>query len=434
MMARMKPDTPGARARHAARIRAQSAALALLLLLPGCGRPGESAPETRSPPAAGRDMSAEARAMAAAMSLEELAGQVLMVGATGSGSLPDWNRSFLSKVRPGGVVLFGFNIPEDPLDLVPYIEELSAASGGLRPFVAVDHEGGPVFRFRHGMTRLPAARDLGRGGVGLASAAGGVAGSELRALGISMNLAPVVEALDERNDAFLGLRAWSASPEESGRLARAFLEACQGAGTAGTLKHFPGNASVDPHHGRAVLDASMEELEAGHLLSFRLSLQGKPAAVMLSHVTVPAIDPDRPATLSPAAVDLLKRGLGFGGIVLTDDLLMQGLGGEPAAPANAVAALAAGADMLMVSGGAAIMKIRDAIVAAVGDGSLGRDRLEDAAARIIAQKLRFGLPGEGPEERAVRAEGFRELVRRNGVAFSAALEAGRTEAGRSMGQ
>ena len=349
--------------------------------------------------------------LAARMETRALAGQVIMAGVTGAGQMPDWNERFIRELAPGAVVLFGFNVSEKPWDMVSYLDTVRSACTTVAPFIAIDHEGGPVFRFKAGLTRLPAPRDIGVVGDKAAQTAGYIAGTELRALGISLNLAPVVEASDKRNREFLGPRAWADTYARAGHLASLFLRSCQEAGTAGAIKHFPGNAAVDPHKARAMLDASMEELEEQHLAAFRLALACEPTAVVLSHVWASALDPDNPVTLSAKAIELLKVELGFTGIALTDDILMQGLGGEPMGPANAVAALSAGADMIMMSGGAVMMKARDAILQAVQGGQLSLARLQDAAARVLAQKLRFGLLGQH-EQHASFAE-FTKLVEEN---------------------
>lgn len=391
-------------------------AIGLALSAFSCSSSSSLDPEWRQSVASYR---AAADMLARRMDERVLAGQVIMAGVTGKGELPAWNRRFIEELSPGAVVLFGFNIPENPLELRPFLASVRAAAGGLPPFIAIDHEGGPVFRFKSGLTRLPAARDLGRAGESAASVAGAIAGGELAALGINLNLAPVVEAADDRNREFLELRAWADGYDRSGALAALFLKACQEEGTAGTLKHYPGNAAVDPHRGEAYLDATREELETKHLLAFRVALAEEPAAVVLSHVWALALDPDHPVTLSAPAIGLLKRDLGFSGIALTDDILMAGLGGEAKGPANAVAALAAGADMVMMSGGAVMIKARDAIVEAARSGELPLSRLRDAAARVLAQKLRFSLfaPPTYPEERD-----FARLVEDNRRRLNAALK------------
>jgi len=375
---------------------------------------------------------ARSRSIVSAMDNASLAGQVLMVGVNGLKSPSTASATLLREVRPGAVLLFGFNLSEDPRIVAGLCEGLRLEvtsripEPALPPFIAVDHEGGPVYRFKGGLTRLPSAWRLGHAGKAAALAAGTAAGTELRAVGISMNLAPVVEALTSTNRAFLSDRAWSDDPLAAAALAGAFIDACQSAGVAAVAKHFPGNAE-DPHTKQPVLDVSRTELERVYLAPFAAAARRGVAAVMLSHARVPALDPDRPVTVSADAVAELKDGLGFRGIVLSDDLVMAAIARPGAAGSMrigglAVAAMLAGVDMLMVSGGNDIREVWIALQKAITEGSLPRARLEDAAFRIVYQKLRFGLVDESPAERASRLDALPALVESNGKSLAEALK------------
>ena len=202
------------------------AALVLAALAYAC-LPGE--PEDAASSAAAPDpreaLFARARELAGGLSLEAACGQMIMTGIGGRGVLDQPTRLLLSELPAGAVILFGFNIPPRAGDLRPALDlaqEIARGSGaGIPLFTAVDHEGGEVFRFREGVTRLPSARALGDAGPEAVSRAGATAGRELGALGINLNLAPVAEAWDARNGGFLGTRAFSADPVEAGYLAAA---------------------------------------------------------------------------------------------------------------------------------------------------------------------------------------------------------------------
>lgn len=420
--------------------------------------PGVPQPPAIDPrQAAALAFESSARAIVARLSDEELVGQTLIIGVEGRKSLSNGSRSIVKTIKPGAVILFGFNVAEDPRSMALLTADLRAAGGlgsrelsangnpaatgapsgaaTVEPFVAIDHEGGPVFRFKSGLTRLPSARTMGRAGLAAAGVAGTIAGSELRALGIGMNVAPVVEALTELNRDFLADRIWSATPEEAGTLSAAFIEACQKEGTAAVAKHFPGNARADPHRDLPVLQISRQELDEVYLPPFRAAIEAGVSAIMLSHVLVPALDRKVPVSVSGAAIGFLKKDLGFRGIVMTDDLQMAALAGLGGVGSAALAAMSAGADMLMVSGGRTALDVHAAMLRALGDGTLARKRLEDAAVRIIAQKLRYAGsvsdtaetdpgkvgPGSGSE---TRLAGLEELVARNRAALSRALGPG----------
>jgi len=364
--------------------------------------------------------------LAAAMSDEELVGQALIIGVEGVEKLSNGSRSVIELIQPGAIILFGFNVAQDPRQVAVLAYDIRTAAGkigaaALPPFIAIDHEGGSVYRFKGGMTRLPAARSMGRAGSAAARMAGAAAGSELRAIGVTMNAAPVVEALTDGNRAFLQDRVWSDNPGASGRLATSFIEACQSSGVAAVAKHFPGNAESDPHRGLPVLTTTQATLEDVYYAPFRVAIQSGVSTVMLSHVLVPAIDPDLPVSVSPLAIAVLKEQLGFRGIVMTDDLQMAALTGIGGPEAAAVAALSAGADLLMVSGGRTALAVRTALLGALADGRVTRARLQDAAARVLAQKLRYGLDDETPADRDLRLAGFEDTVARNRIALAGAL-------------
>ena len=380
----------------AVRASARAAVLVLATLVSAClpGDPSEPAASASAPdPWAGH--AERARVLAGGLSLEAACGQLVMTGIGGRGSLDQPSRRLLEELPAGAVILFGFNIPPAAGDLRPALDlaqEIARGTGaGIPLFIAVDHEGGDVFRFRDGVTRLPSARTLGEAGPEAVARAGAAAGRELKALGINLNLAPVAEAWDARNGGFLGTRAFSADPEEAGSLATAFLAAQQAEGTAAAAKHYPGNGSEDPHKAVPVVPAALGEVESFYDPPFRRAIRAGVAVVMLSHARFPALDPEAPASLSPAVIGRLKDGLGFRGVVLTDDVAMKALSGEGGAGAAAVAAVRAGADMVMASGGRVAREVYRALSEAVRSGELPEARVRDAAARILTQKLRFGL-------------------------------------------
>lgn len=336
-----------------------------------------------------------ARDISARMSLEAACGQLVMTGIGGRGVLDQPTRMLLAELPAGAVVLFGFNVPPSAPELKPALEQVQelarGAGAGIPVFIAIDHEGGEVFRFREGVTSIPSARVLGERGPEAVSGAGAAAGRELRALGISLNLAPVAEAWNARNGGFLGTRAFSADPARAGILAAAFLSAQQAEGTAATAKHYPGNGAEDPHSTVPVVEASLREIEEFYDPPFREAVKAGAAAVMLSHARFTTLDPALPASLSPAVIGRLKGELGFRGIVLTDDLTMKALSGEGGVGAAAVSAVRAGADMVMASGGRGALEAYRALLGAVRSGELPEARVRDAASRILTQKIRFGL-------------------------------------------
>jgi beta-N-acetylhexosaminidase len=361
--------------------------------------------------AAARDAEIDAAARSAAAALDDrsLAAQVLMAGVDGVSGLSPASAAALREVPAGAVMLFKYNLGRGEGAARSLASSIEAAVLGslpagspVPPFVAVDHEGGPVHRFGADATRLPAAADFGALGPKAAAAAEGAAyraARELRALGVTLNLAPLAELSDAESSRFLGPRAYGSDPGTVADAAGAFVAGMARGGVACVVKHFPGNAAADPHKALPVLTADPKRLEELIEPFARVLSSAAPAAVMVSHAVVPSVDPDRPASLSPAVVEgLLRKRLGFRGMIVSDDLRMGAIASTGRTPPRAaVEAVAAGVDLVMTWSGD-LVPVRDALVAAVADGRLSRDRLRAAAARVIAEKIRSGVyrPEGGP--------------------------------------
>ncbi|MFF7903790.1 glycoside hydrolase family 3 N-terminal domain-containing protein [Streptomyces sp. NPDC007920] len=287
-----------------------------------------------------------------------------------------------------------------------------AASRDASPpplLVSVNQEGGRLNALDWPqVAQLPGSMALGAAGdAALAQRAGAVIGGQLRAVGVTWNLAPVCDLAAWPSQSAVGTRAFASDPAQVARLAGAFVRGLQSAGVAATAKHFPGlgGVAVDPHHAAPVVD----ELPTGALLPFRAAVQAGAACVMVGSHTVRAIE-DRPALASRRTIALLRDDLGFGGLVVSENLSIpavhEPLGGLAHA---AVAAVAAGVDLVMldseISRGhqthpqrvAAVRRRGDvvqALVDAVEVGLIGRQRVAEAAARVLALHHRFGIgPG-----------------------------------------
>ena len=214
-------------------------------------------------------------------------------------------------------------------------------------------------------------------------------GTDLAALGITMDFAPVADVTVGAADPTIGDRAASADPAVAARTVVAAWRGLLAGGTVPVLKHFPGHGSVaaDSHVALPCQTASLEQLSARDLVPFQAAVDAGAPVVMMGHIDVVQLDPGVPSSLSPAAYGLLREGLGFDGVAVTDALDM---GAVPVgAPGEEVVrALAAGADL--------VLKPRDvaaahaAIVAAVQSGALPRERLEEAATRVAALQLWAG--------------------------------------------
>jgi beta-N-acetylhexosaminidase len=310
-------------------------------------------------------------------------------------SAPRWILSALSRGL-AGVTLFGPNI------VAP--EQVSALTGSLRsaassadPVIAIDEEGGDVTRVAYadgspypGNAALGAVDD-----VSLTQAVYRAIGLDLAALGINFNLAPCADVLGSADSPAVGTRSFGADTDLVSRHTAAAVAGLQSAGVAACAKHFPGHGrtGTDTHFAMATIEGGLAELRRRDLPPFAAAIRAGTIAVMPSHLRVPELTGDLPATVSAAALGGLLRGeLGFTGVIVSDALEMRATRDRFGVPGAAVLAVAAGTDLLCLgrdSDEAEYLAVRSALVDAVRDGTISGTRLEDAADRVA--RLRGGL-------------------------------------------
>ena len=329
-----------------------------------------------------------------------MAPRAVIFGCRGP-TLGPGERRFFAAAAPWGFILFGRNI-EGPAQLRRLTGELRAAVGRDAP-VLVDQEGGRVARLRgpdwrewapalEECARLP-GRELRVRAMYLRYRL--IAG-ELRDVGIDVNCAPVLDVLRPDTHAVIANRVYGSDPGEVAAVGRAVAEGLMAGGVAPVMKHVPGHgrATLDSHAALPRVAAGRVELEAD-FAPFR-ALADLPMA-MTAHVVYEALDPGRPATLSPEVVALIRGEIGFGGLLMTDDLSMKALAGPFAARAEG--ALAAGCDMVLhCNGDAAEMAAVAGAVPELAGAALARAWRAEAA--------RAGRVGE--DARVLEAE-FAEL-------------------------
>ncbi|MEK2475082.1 glycoside hydrolase family 3 protein [Streptomyces noursei] len=338
---------------------------------------------------------------------------VLQPGFTGT-TAPDW---LLHRLDEGlmTVALFGRNV-HDP-------EQLAALSGRLRDvrgdlLIAIDEEGGDVTRLEvRGGSSFPGNLALGAvDDTELTRAVARELGRRLADCGINVNWAPSADVNSNPANPVIGVRSFGAAPDLVARHTAAYVEGLQSAGVAACTKHFPGHGdtATDSHHDLPRITADLTTLQERELVPFRAAVAAGTRAVMSAHILLPALDAERPATLSPAALHGLLRapvtegGLGFDGLIVTDGIEMRAISTTYGIERGSVLALAAGADAICVGGGLAdedtVLRLRDALVRAVREGELPEERLADAAARVRA--LAHWTTGAGAGEEIAPAPGI----------------------------
>lgn len=303
-----------------------------------------------------------------------------------------------------GVILFSRNV-----ESAEQVAELAAAlkrAAGRPLLLSVDQEGGRVARLRgrHGFTELPPMRALGdRGDEALAREAGALLGRELRAVGIDLDYAPVVDVDTNPANPVIGDRAFSRDPSVVARLGAALARGLQSAGVAACAKHFPGHGDTaqDSHLELPRLPHGPERLRAVELPPFTALVRAGVASVMTAHVVFEALDPSRPATLSAPALRLLRQECGFDGPVLADDLEMKALAAHYPVEEIVVEAVNAGVDGFLLCHGVEVQRRAvEALRRAVERGWVSRERLAQARARMARLLAWAGPP---PDPRLARA-------------------------------
>jgi beta-N-acetylhexosaminidase len=257
------------------------------------------------------------------LSIEQLAGQRLMVGFDGP-ELTAEARTLIAELHVGGIILFSQNL-ETPgqITRLCHAAQEQAAACGLPPlFIAIDQEGGQVARLKEpftlfegnaAMTDISDAVHFGR-----------VTAAELGDLGINMNMAPVVDVAFEAGSV-MDQRAFGSDPAQVAEMGAAVIDTLQQHGIMAVAKHFPGigRTTLDSHLDRPMLDTAWEELAASDLLPFEAAVRHDVSGIMLSHIVYRDRDPHWPASLSEQiARDVLRRRMGYDGLVMTDDLDM----------------------------------------------------------------------------------------------------------------
>ena len=339
--------------------------------------------------------------IAAAMSLPELAGQVLMPAVVDdagrfllSSDDPDFER--LQRIAPGGYILFAGNISSGQ-QIRTFVRQLTEATA-LPAIVAIDHEGGTVYRFRHlsdsPVSSMPPARSVALQDDEMLVYANALQmGRELASLGIHLNFAPVADVVSSSANRVIGNRSFGSDPEVVGRMVAASVRGLRDGGVASVVKHFPGHGAsiVDTHLQSGVVTDSRELLLQRDVVPFRHAMRAGANGVLTSHLAYSALDDgSTPATFSSRILDDLLRGeLQFDGIVVSDALTMVAARQFAAGRAAAVLAINAGVDLILQPVDPVASYID--IVTAVKRGQLSRERLVQAATRIIALKIESGL-------------------------------------------
>jgi beta-N-acetylhexosaminidase len=357
--------------------------------------------------------------------LERLADAILIPPFPGT-TAPGWLLDALERGL-AGVTLFAPNMAAGPDALAELTATLRTACPDL--LVAADEEGGDVTRLWYD-TGSPYPGNAALGfvdDVSLTERVHAAIGADLAAIGVNLDLAPCLDVLAAPENPVVGTRSFGADPALVARHGAAAVRGLQAAGVAACAKHFPGHGAtlLDSHAELAIVPDGLAAVETRDLPPFRAAVAAGVLAVMPGHLRVAGLTGELPASLSAAAIALLRTSLGFEGIVVSDALEMRAVSGPFGIPGAAVLAVAAGNDLLCLGRDVpadGYIAVRSALCDAVRAGDLTGARLEEAAARVAALRATLALaPGlaRGPDagiglaaaRRALRLTGTRPELR-----------------------
>lgn len=371
--------------------------LILALLLCGCGTVSQDLPietepvptaETQLPTTAATEPPDPMQLLLDSMTVDEKVGQLFLARCNEATAIQDIGTYYL-----GGYILFGQDFDgETPDSFRQKIADYQASSP-IPLLIAVDEEGGTVCRVSRNpafrSSRFPSPREsYAAGGMEQVLAVETEKAALLSGLGINVNMGPVCD-ITTGFGAFMQPRSLGEGPEETGRFASATVQIYSNHHLGSVLKHFPGYGNNQDTHTQMVTDPrSLEDLEAVDLIPFAEAIQAGADAVLVSHNIIQALDDTAPATLSPAVHDYLRNTMGFDGVIVTDDLVMQAITDAYGAEESAVLAILAGNDLLCSS---EYDVQYPAVLEAVQSGRISMEQLNGSVMRILLWKKELGL-------------------------------------------
>lgn len=293
----------------------------------------------------------------------------------------------------GGYILFGRDFEGQTRESISQTIQSYQDAAATPMLIGVDEEGGTVVRvssnpaFRAAKFRSPQAL-YNEGGFDLITSDTKEKDTLLTSIGVNVNFAPVCDVSTDPND-FINARAFGQDAAQTSEYVRTVVEQMVEDGMGMVLKHFPGYGNnVDTHTGIAMDNRPIEQFRASDFVPFEAGIDAGAQSVLVSHNIIACMDAALPASLSPAVHDILRDELGFEGVIMTDDLIMEAItdyiGGENAA----VLAVQAGNDMLVSSD---FVNQYNAVLAAVQDGTISQERIRESAIRVIRWKMDLGL-------------------------------------------
>ena len=349
----------------------------------------------------------------AGMTLEEKVGQLFIIRpdsldetlpvttvydsqAEGVSEITEAMKDTWARYPAGGIILFRKNL-RDAEQLTAMTDAIHSL-GGITPIITIDEEGGMIARIANsGLFDVPKYPNMQAiaetGDTDQAYAAGSGIGTYLKAFGIDATFAPVADVNTNPDNPVIGKRAFGDDPETAAEMVAAYLNGLHSTGTAGCVKHFPGHGdtTTDTHSGYAETNKTWEEMLACEMIPFRSGIEAGTDMVMVAHISAPAVTGDRtPATLSYTIVtEKLRQEMNYDGVVITDGMEMGAITDNYDCADAAVQAILAGVDIILLPQD--YRAAFEGVLAAVQNGTITEERLDESVLRILKLKEGCGL-------------------------------------------
>ncbi|MEH7235634.1 beta-N-acetylhexosaminidase [Bacillus sp. JJ1562] len=329
------------------------------------------------------------------LSLDGKIGQMIFAGISGTKMNSKMNQ-LITKYHVGGIIFNGDNLVS-PKQTVTYVNKIKQANQGNIPlFFGVDQEGGRISKLPGGLLDFPTNLEIGKiNDPALSNDLGTVLGKELQAFGFNVNFAPVLDVNSNPDNPVIGNRSFSSDPETVGKLGVQTMKGLQSQSIISAVKHFPGHGDthVDSHLELPKVDKTREELENLEFIPFRQAVNEGADMVMIGHILVPALDKTFPSSMSKKIItDILRKELGFNGVVITDDFFMKAITNDYDIGKAAVQSIKAGSDIVMVAHDYdKVVHVRNSIKKAVANGEISEKRIDESVGRILQLKEKYKL-------------------------------------------
>ncbi len=341
------------------------------------------------------------------MTLDEKIGQMIMAGIEGTTPTPE-TINLIEDYKVGGIIFFSDNLTSysQSLHFINGLKRINAVNK-VPLFLSVDQEGGRVRRLP-GLEELPTNKDIGlRNDPELSYRIGNILAQELKAFGMNVNYSPVIDVNSNPDNPVIGDRAFGDDPNLVSKLGIQTMKGMEDENIIPVIKHFPGHGdtSVDSHLELPRIDKSLHELHEIELVPFIKAIDAGAEVVMVAHILFSQLDSEYPSSMSkPIITDLLRKELGFEGVIVTDDMMMDAIENHYEAGEAAVQSVKAGNDIILISEHyEEIVESFEAIKSAVESGEISEDRIDESVQRILDLKDKYEIHHEQVEYQDLQA-------------------------------